>query len=218
MFAAPTIVFLYFLSLASHVVAKPLTLRRDGALSVPVLRNAPQARDNGNVSFNNYNGISALQGFDNFYGSDNFDGSNNQQVIVIQETETQCEVVKIEIIQQKLLILQEIAKRIITEQICSVDTQTIVIAQHNGGLEVFRKDIQRKTNKQVGYDQEVASKYNTLFNQDGTLSSADGNFTGEDVGKNLIVPAGNDWNTTTSPQRQPAIDAAIQSALNSTSA
>jgi len=219
MFAASTVLFLSFLSLASDVVAKPLSYRREDALSV---RNAPplglQARDNGNVSFSNYNSIPDLQGFDNFYGSGNFNGGQNGQTIVIQETETKCEVVKIEIIQQKLVILQELAKRIITEQICNVETQTIVLAQHNGALQVFRDDIQRKTvNKQVGYDQQIASKFNSILNPDGTLSSADGNFTGADVGRNVVVPGGNDWNSTTSPERQPSIDAAIQAALNSTS-
>ena len=62
--------------------------------AVPVLRNV-QARDNGNVSFSNYNNIPDLQGFDDFYGSGNFNGGSNGQTIVIQETETKCEVVKV---------------------------------------------------------------------------------------------------------------------------
>lgn len=62
-------------------------------------------------SFNDYQGISSLSGFDNFNGQNNFDGSNNAQIIVIQEQERVCRTVKIEIIQQKLVILREMAKR-----------------------------------------------------------------------------------------------------------
>lgn len=65
-------------------------------------------------SFDNWGGISSLSNFDNFYGVDNFRGSEFEQTIV-QETETQTELVchseSIEIIQQRLLVLQEMAKR-----------------------------------------------------------------------------------------------------------
>lgn len=55
-----------------------------------------------------------MAGFDDFYGVDNFRGSDFEQTFV-QETETQTEIVchseSIEIIQQRLLVLQEMAKR-----------------------------------------------------------------------------------------------------------
>jgi hypothetical protein len=219
MFATSTVLFLSLLSLTSEAMAKPLSYRRDQAL---ILRNAPifglQARGNDSVSFNNWNNISSLQGFDDFNGQDNFDGRKNDQTIVIKEVQTKCETVKIELIQQKLVILQELAKRIITEQICDVQTQTIVLEQHNGALKVFRDDIQRKTvARQVGFDESIASKVNTIVNSDGSLSVNDAGFKGSDVGKNTVVPAGNNWNDATSPQQvQAALDAAL-SAINSTS-
>ncbi|KAF7330562.1 hypothetical protein MVEN_02496300 [Mycena venus] len=219
-----------------------------------VLRNAPpaslQARSNDSISFNNWNNISQLQGFDDFNGKDNFNGGKNGQTVVIKEVEQKCEVVKIEIVQQKLAILQEIAKRIITEQICDVQgcpllnffnsflthklgsdhcsrtTQRVRITwrrQHqnllvNRVLQVFRDDIQRKTvARQVGFDEQIASKFSQIVNSDGTLSVDDNGFSGSDVGKNLVVPGGNDWDDATGPARvQAALDAA-QSALNSTS-
>jgi predicted restriction endonuclease len=218
MFAASTVLFVFsLLSLTS--VAKPLSYRREQAL---MLRNAPpvslQARGNDSVSFNNWNNISQLQGFDDFNGKDNFNGGKNDQTIVIKEVEQKCEVVKVEIVQQKLAILQEIAKRIITEQICDVQVQTIVLEQHNGALQVFRDDIQRKTvTKQVGYDEQIASKLSQIVQTDGTLSVDDNGFSGSDVGKNLVVPSGNNWDDATGPARvQAALDAA-ESALNSTS-
>jgi len=211
MFAASAVLFLSLLSFTSEVMSKPLSYRREQAL---ILRNAPhlalQARDNSSVSFNNWNNDTALQGFDDFNGQSNFNGKQNSQTIVIKETSTQCETVKIVLVQQKLAILQELAKRIITEQICDVTTQTIVLAQHNGALEVFRDDIQRKTvARQVGFDESIASKITNIVNPDGSLSSNDLGFLGKDVGNNTVVPQGNNWNDTSSPALvQSALDAA----------
>lgn len=218
MFAAPTVLFvLSLLSLTS--VAKPLSYRREQAL---MLRNAPtlslQARDNNSDSFNNWNNISQLQGFDNFNGEGNFNGRNNGQTVVVQEVQTQCQEVQITIVQQKLAILQEIAKRIITEQICDVQVQTIVLEQHQGSLEVFRDDIARKVvTRQVGYDQQIASKLTQIVNTDGTLSVNDNGFSGSDVGKNLVVPSGNNWDNSTGPARVQAALVAAEAANNSTS-
>ncbi|KAJ7494704.1 hypothetical protein B0H11DRAFT_2227490 [Mycena galericulata] len=216
MFAASTVLFLSLLSLTSEVMAKPLSYRREQALR---LRDAPivalQARGNDSVSFNNWNNIPSLQGFDNFNGQNNFDGSRNSQTVVIQETEITCET--IEFVQQKLAILRELAKRIITEQICDVETQTIVLEQHNGALRVFSDDIQRKTvTRQVGYDESVAQKISTIVNTDGSLSVDDAGFTGSDVGKNTVVPSGNNWNNSTSPALVEAAHSAALSAINST--
>ncbi|KAJ7707741.1 hypothetical protein B0H17DRAFT_1192187 [Mycena rosella] len=219
MFAASTTaLFLSLLSLTSVVMAKPLSYRREQSL---MLRNAPilplQARDNQTVSFSNWNNISALQGFDDFNGQNNFNGKKNDQTVVIQETQTKCQTVKIELVQQKLVILQELAKRIITEQICDVQTQTIVLAQHNGALEVFRDDIQRKTvTRQVGFDEQIASKVNTIVNSDGSLSVNDAGFQGTDVGKNTVVPVGNNWSDDSSPALVQAALDATASAINST--
>jgi hypothetical protein len=64
-----------------------------------VLRNAPslalQARGNDTVSFDNWNNISALQGFDNFNGNNNFDGRNNAQTVIVKTVETKCETVQV---------------------------------------------------------------------------------------------------------------------------
>ena len=64
-------------------------------------------------SFNNWGGISSLSGFDNFYGSDNFDNSHfsESSITVVKETEVVCHSQSVEIIQQRLLVLQEMAKR-----------------------------------------------------------------------------------------------------------
>ncbi|KAF7312293.1 hypothetical protein MIND_00242300 [Mycena indigotica] len=217
MFTTLTVLLVSLLSLTS-VFAKPLSFRRDQALA---FRNAPaptlQARGNGNVSFSNFNNIASLQGFDDFNGLGNFRGDRNSQTVVVKETQVQCQDIQIEFVQQRLAILQEVAKRHNNHRtsqtfrvICNVETQTIVLAQHNGALEVFRDDIQRKTvARQIGFDEQIVSKFSQIFQQDGSLSVVDAGFSGKDVGKNLIVPFGNDWDNDKSPQRQPAIDAAI---------
>ena len=53
-----------------------------------------------------------MNNFDSFFGNGNFDGSSNKQVI-IQEKEVVCHSEEIEIIQQKLIIIQEVAKRLV---------------------------------------------------------------------------------------------------------
>jgi len=64
------------------------------------------------MSFNNWMGISSLSGFDNFYGSDNFSGHmSSSQIIVEHEQQLVCHSESVEIIQQRLLVLQEMAKR-----------------------------------------------------------------------------------------------------------
>ena len=65
----------------------------------------------GEISFDNYGGFSSLHGFDNFFGVDNFVGHISEQTVVEQSSELVCHSESIEIIQQRLLVLQEMAKR-----------------------------------------------------------------------------------------------------------
>ncbi|KAJ3734289.1 hypothetical protein DFJ43DRAFT_1064532 [Lentinula guzmanii] len=171
-----------------------------------------------NISLNNYAGLQSMSGFDNFQGSGNFDGSQNTQVVVVEEQQTVCHTEQIEIIQQKLVVLQEIAKRIITEQICEVETQTIVLEQFSSGLTVFQKDISRTTTKQVGYDKNVAGLISNLTNSDGSLSTSDLGFNGTSVGSSTVVPTGSNWNDTQGPEAVQKALSAAQAAANATSA
>ncbi len=57
-----------------------------------------------------------MSNFDNFYGSGNFDNSHfssSSITVVEQEQELVCHSESIEIIQQRLLVLQEMAKRLV---------------------------------------------------------------------------------------------------------
>ena len=90
------------LVLISRVLASPVASSAPSSSPAPSSQPAP--------SFNDL-GISSLSGFDNFYGVNNFDGSQSAQIIVEQQQETVCQSLSVEVIQQKLVILQEVAKR-----------------------------------------------------------------------------------------------------------
>lgn len=160
-------------------------------------------------SFNNWGGMSSLSGFDNFYGSDNFSGEISKQVVIEQEKEVVCHSESVEIIQQRLVVLQEMAKRIITEQICEVETQTIVFEQFHASLSSFGSDITRQSSRSAGYDSSISGHYNNIVNSDGSLSNNDLGFSGQSNGLNTVVPSGGNWNNATSP-------ASVGAALNAT--
>lgn len=169
-----------------------------GVMSSPVAyKNALAPRGQ---SFNNWGGISSLSNFDNFYGSDDFAHHNIKQTVVKQDSELVCHSETVTIIQQRLAVLQEMAKKIITEQICEVETQTIVFQQYYASLGGFSKDLTRSSGSghYAGYDNNIASHYGDLYNSDGSLSNYDFGFSGSDIGSNYYVPSSN-WNQNSSP-------------------
>ncbi|KAJ7593778.1 hypothetical protein C8J56DRAFT_1022680 [Mycena floridula] len=143
-------------------------------------------------SFNNWNGISSFSNFDDFYGCDDFSGSQHS-IVVKQDRQLVCHTQQITIIQQRLLVLQEMAKRIITEQICEVETQTVVFEQFHASLGGFGRDLRRYSGHQVGYDSNIASHYGDFYNSDGSLSTHDFGFSGHDLGSNYVTYSGDNW-------------------------
>jgi len=172
-------------ALVAGVVAKPLPLSRISA--------------RGLTSFDNWGGFSSLSGFDNFYGSDNFIGSVSSQTIVEHDQELVCHSQSIEIIQQRLLVIQEMAKRIITEQVCEVETQTIVFQQFHASVGLFSHDLRRTSGHHVGFDSGIVSHFGDFFEADGSLSTHDFGFSGHDIGSQTVVVGGSNWNDVTSP-------------------
>ncbi|KAF8896372.1 hypothetical protein BD779DRAFT_1668175 [Infundibulicybe gibba] len=210
MFSKAALLLTSLVSLASMTASSPLSWNRD-------LANIKSRTGSSPVSFNNWGGHSSLQNFDDFNGAGNFCGSQNSQTVIVQEKQVVCHLQQIEIIQQRLVVLQEMAKKIITEQICEVETQTIVFQQFHSSMGMFSSDLQRKSGRQPGYDASIASHGQSLISADGSLNTTDLGFKGSDVGKNTIAPAGSNWNNATSPDSvQKALDAA-NSAANSTS-
>jgi hypothetical protein len=155
-----------------------------------------------------------MRGFDRFYGSDNYDGSH-----FVQQFDTRtvlvCRAVQIEIIQQRLLILREMAKKVITEFICEVETQTIVLHQHLSTINSFYDDLHRRSGRRVGYDDSIARRYNDIFNSDGSFSSSDLGFSGSDVGRGYVEVSGSNWDDSRSPS---SVNEAILAARSARSA
>ncbi|KAF5327267.1 hypothetical protein D9619_004249 [Psilocybe cf. subviscida] len=147
--------------------------------------------------FDNWGGFSSMNSFDNFYGYGNFDNSrfSSSQITIVKEKELVCHSQSIEIIQQRLLVLQEMAKRVITEQVCEVESQTIVFEQFYSSLHGFSRDLRRYSGRGVGYDSHISSFYNQFFESDGSLSSNDFGFSGSDLGRSYVVPSGNNWSS-----------------------
>jgi len=191
MFAKIAVPFIA-LALATGVMSVPVDARGDKVVSV--------SSSQKNTGFSNWGGISSLHGFDDFYGADDFAHSRHFSPVVVRESQPElvCHTQKVVIVQQRLAVLQEMAKRIITEQICDVETQTIVFQQHHASLGTFGHDITRRSGRHVGYDGHVASHFGSLYNSDGTLSTWDFNFTGHDIGNNYYVPTSS-WNDEKSP-------------------
>lgn len=179
------------------------------AAVIPVESTGLVARG-GSHSFDNYGGFSSMSGFDNFYGSDNFDNSDfsSSSIKVVKQSELVCHSESITIIQQRLLVLQEMAKRIITEQVCDVETQTIVFEQFHSSMHGFSRDLRRFSGRDVGYDSHISSYYGSFYNSDGSLSTSDFGFSGSDLGNSYVVPSGNNWGSNSQGSVNSAYSAA----------
>jgi len=145
------------------------------------------------VSFNNWGGFDCLHNFDDFYGEGNFDGSFNTQTVVTTQTEVVCESVDITVIQQQLAILTEFAKRVVTQQICQVEVQTIVWSQFVSSISSFSSDIRRVSGRDIGFDHSIASHISGLVDGSGNIIDNDFGFHGSDIGSNLIHVSGDNW-------------------------
>ncbi|KAJ8072505.1 hypothetical protein AAF712_011200 [Marasmius tenuissimus] len=148
--------------------------------------------------FTRWGGFASLDHFDNFYGVNDFTHARFDQVVV-EERQLVCRTQAVEVIQQRLVVLQEMAKRIITEQICEVETQTIVFSQFHASLGNFYNDLRRHSSHQVGFDSAVADHFGSIVQSDGSLSTNDLGFTGSDVGKSTVVAQGSNWDDRSSP-------------------
>jgi len=188
-------------ALVATVSAKPLPVKQE------------LSARHGSYSFDNWGGYSSFNGFDNFYGSDNFVGHFSETQVVEQQSELVCHTESVVIIQQRLLVLQEMAKRIITEQICEVETQTVVFEQFHASLGSFSGDLRRKSGRSVGYDSGIASHFSDIESSDSELSTNDFGFSGHDLGSNYAIPSGSNWDASTSPASVGAAFSAAKSAV-----
>ncbi|KAJ3574717.1 hypothetical protein NP233_g1575 [Leucocoprinus birnbaumii] len=183
-----------------------------GTIAKPVPR---ELAARGFTSFNHWGGLSSFDNFDNFYGVDNFDSSVHFSQTVETTQTLVCHTQAVEIIQQRLLVLQEMAKRIITEQICEVETQTVVFEQFHASLGLFSSDLHRTSGHSVGFDSSIASHFGSICNTDGSLTTSDLGFSGTDLGAHTVVVGGSNWNDATSPASVAAASGAANVAISS---
>lgn len=170
--------------LAVAVSAKPINVARTSG-------NFGSPSSLSHVSFNNWGGFDCLSNFDDFYGENNFSGSFNTQTVV--QEEVVCQSVDITIIQQQLSVIQEFAKRIVTQQICQVEVQTIVWSQFISGFSSFGSDLRRSSGRNIGFDHSIASHISDLVDGSGNINVHDFGFHGSDIGSNLIHVSGDNW-------------------------
>ncbi|KAJ7196048.1 hypothetical protein GGX14DRAFT_673717 [Mycena pura] len=153
---------------------------------------------------------SSLQGFDSFYGSDDFAHLHNFHTTVVkQDSELVCHSEQVVIRPvtdlstgnlSVVIIQQEMAKKIITEQICEVEilAQTVVFQQY---LLCVARRLQPRPDAQLRAqrrDNEIVPHYGDMYNSGGSLSTYDYGFSGSDIGSNYYVPTCN-WDDSTSP-------------------
>jgi len=196
--------FLAAASMVASVIASPVPSFESTDLAI-----------RGSFSFNNYHGDKSMSNFDSFYGSDNFSGEISKTVVVKQKEEVVCHSETITIIQQRLLVLQEMAKRIITEQVCEVESQTVVFEQFYSSLGSFSGDLRRQSGRDVGYDSSIAGHFGSIVSSSGSLSSSNLGFSGSSVGSSYVVPTGSNWNDETSPASVGSAFSNAQSAISS---
>ncbi|KAF4604550.1 hypothetical protein EYR40_003324 [Pleurotus pulmonarius] len=199
-------------------IAITLAALVSGVMSTPVQYGSGSAlvsRGGHAISFNNWGGHKSLNHFDNFYGVDNFDASVHIKQVVEQKEVVVCHTQAIEIIQQRLVVLQEMAKRIITEQVCEVETQTIVFQQFHASFNNFDHDLRRISGHQVGYDSNIVNHFSDIIGHDGSLSSHDFGFSGRDVGSHTVVVGGHNWDDSRSPRSVGLAYNAARSAISS---
>ncbi|TFK28107.1 hypothetical protein FA15DRAFT_753676 [Coprinopsis marcescibilis] len=169
------------------------------------------------ISLNRWGDFNSLDKFDDFFGVNNFDGRRNNQVFLIQQEQLVCNARQINQVQQQLAILQELAKKAILQQICEVEVQAIVLEQFRGGLDLFRRDLGRQNGRFPGFDFQVANKFNDVFDERGNFKDIDFGFNGRDIGRQIILPGGHNWDAIRSPESliraQDAAKGALDSAL-----
>jgi hypothetical protein len=157
-------------------------------------------------SFNDFGGLSSLNGFDSFYGQ-NINGQNvfhggfNQHILVEQQV---CQVTQVNVVQQHLAIIAEYAKQIILTQSCEVEAQTLLFTQWLSGLTSWGNDLRHLNGVVPTFDSQISSQIINLVNIDQvshvqTINNHDFGFSGSSIGNHAVTVIGNNWVNEVSP-------------------
>ncbi|KAL5486007.1 hypothetical protein ACEPAI_7051 [Sanghuangporus weigelae] len=197
---------------ASGIMAKPVNFWPSAELA----RRTESSSVVSVPSFDNYLGLSQMSNFDDFFGGSNFDSSLNVQTIIEQREQVVCQTQEIEIVQQKLVILTEVMKRILLEQVCEVEVQTIVVQQASSIISSFSNEIGHLSSRSAGFDSNIAGLLGQIVNSDGSLSTSNLGFKGSEVGNNTVAVGGNNWDDSKSPDSVKKAQDMAKQAANST--
>ncbi|KIJ28357.1 hypothetical protein M422DRAFT_189832 [Sphaerobolus stellatus SS14] len=135
-----------------------------------------------------------MSNFDNFYGISNFAGVSET---VVTDKTVVCESQSVEIVQQYLAVIREYYKRIITQQICQVEVQTVVHDQFFSGCSSFFDDIRHISSRSVTFDHSISTQISSIHDSDGQCLTNDLGFTGSDIGRHSASIQGISWNDAT---------------------
>ena len=158
-----------------------------GVVSTPL----PLESRNAAFNFNGWGGFASLNGFDDFFGVDNVFGLKNQQFFL--QDQLFCAAQPIHLVQQQLLIVQELAKKMILEQICEVEAQAFLIQQLTGGFDVFANDLLLFNGRKAGFDKNIVQFAPQLFDVNGAFAVKDFGFNGHNLGQNLLFVGGSNF-------------------------
>lgn len=107
--------------------------------------------------------------------------------------------------------------RVLLEQVCEVEVQTIVVQQASSVISSFSNDVSRESNRSAAYDSQISGLLSQIYNSDGSLNNNDLGFKGYQVGNSSVVVSGDNWNDSTSPDSVKKAKDLAKKAANSTS-
>jgi len=196
-----------FCFLASLAVASPVSQNLKRTTSSTAL--VP-------VSLDNWGGFSVLSNFDSFFGVDDFCGLDNAQVLLEQELVcglgTGTSISSIDVVQQQLAILSQVAQQMILTELCEVEVQMIAYQQFLLGLSGFSNELLRFNGLQPSFDSSIAGLGSSLFLPDGSLNQ-NFSFSGVNIGQNSQTVSSN-WNNQSLQSVQNALAQAQIAALS----
>jgi len=139
-------------------------------------------------SFNQFNDLGNFGNFDNFFGVNNFLGLQNEVNVLAQ---VQCLAnSNVNLVQQQLSILAELAKQVVLTELCDPADQIIALEQFQGQIDSFSSALRGVSNLSLSFDNSIAQLGAQLF-VDGQLNQNDFGFVGSQIGQNAFLVVNN---------------------------
>jgi len=185
-------------SVAAVVSASPINLSgldlsglSNINLSGVDLSNLSDSNLNG-FSFSQFNNLGNFGVFDQFFGESNFLGLLNEINVANEVQLLQCLNTNVNVVQQQLAILSEVAKQIILTELCSVEDQVIALEQFTGRFDSFSRSVRGSNGITPSFDNSIAQLITQLIIDD-QFNQNDFGFLGSDIGLNTFLVVGSDF-------------------------